>query len=196
MHVARRRRTSSMGDGMRLRPRLRTGLLTACLLLMIAGSGAESAQARQSTSALCPGGLTANRPWPGYGGLGFSGSALCVKSVHGVTLLTHFRAVAALWALEDDSQWHMVATAGASPVCFNYGDARLCSLKPQGFSGVYPPSGKYHTQLLVYARTPQQLEPFDGAKIADLNSEEYCLQPSLMARTSFPTISCWPSGPM
>jgi hypothetical protein len=100
---------------MRLRPRLRAGFLAACLLLAIAGSGAESAQARTASNAACPGGYTANRPWPGYGGLGFSGSATCIKSAYGVTVAWGFRGVAALWALENDNKWHMVATASASP---------------------------------------------------------------------------------
>jgi hypothetical protein len=75
-------------------------------------------------------------------------------------------------------------------------------MTPSGFSGVYPPYGKYHTQFLVYARTPEQLQPFDGVKLAELPSEEYCLQPSSWPDgvDFFSGIgklpSCWPSGPM
>jgi hypothetical protein len=93
---------------------------------------------------------TVNRPNTGYGGVGFSASANCLKTVYGHDLVGPIWSTAVLWDYESDNRYHLIAHASGPSLCFPFFLDVVCAMTPSGFSGVYPPRGNYHTQLLVW----------------------------------------------
>jgi hypothetical protein len=159
---------------MRFSTKLRIGILAICVAMAFSAASAGSAQARSGSSAACPGGYDANRPFPAYGGIGFNGRATCVQSVGSQTYAFDFHAYLTLWAMEHDGHWHRVKVAHGPALCYPFGPAIVCTMTPGGWSGLRPPMGRYHTQLEVFAQTPY----VPGyVRIAWLDSEDYCYNP-------------------